>query len=234
MSNKLWLFAALFLLIGPLSADDFRVLETTGTTNVTLGQALKAGDRITTGRDGRVQFASPAGTILHVGPSSVLEVEDDSLFHRLYVKTGRLFGKFASVKKDGERSFRVRTPVIVCAVRGTELAVDVSSSAEVQAGVQEGEVEVVPVEPSTSTITETTVSTTPVTEPVVVLSSGIGVIARAHEPIVKILEIPPLLVSSADWFKSIREQVPSLRERYKEFNKPAKIQPKKIDLPRPK
>lgn len=106
---------------------------------------LQAGDRIETGRNGRAEVAFEADSLLELGPNSVFVVdaaeEEDTW---LDLAWGSFVAKLKSLSSRG-RSMRVRTPTAVAAVRGTELAVEVSEDGTTEVGVfDEGKVAVMP------------------------------------------------------------------------------------------
>lgn len=105
------------------------------------GVPLAAGDRLVTGEKGEVELASKEGTVLQLKEKTYFRLQTArSGKTSFFVKVGRFLGRFASSKETGV-STRVRTPVVVASVRGTELAVDVAEGGETQGGVQEGVVD---------------------------------------------------------------------------------------------
>ncbi|MHB0997091.1 MAG: FecR family protein [Elusimicrobiales bacterium] len=83
---------------------------------------LSAGDEVRTLRDGEAEILMNTGSRVRLSPGSSFEVSaEDGAMEALRLSFGRLK---AWVRKSG-RSFSVRTPTAVCAVRGTEFALDV-------------------------------------------------------------------------------------------------------------
>ena len=139
----------------------------------------------------------------------------------------------------------------VAAVRGTELGIVVDENKEMQAGVVEGEVAFGPdVEPSTSDVKTDEATPVQVSSASVEGSSATIVMDRADDDVsassapqsgeivvhgsqgvvykpgvspVKMAQIPPLVVSSLDWFQSVRARVPALREQWKELDTPSQM-----------
>ncbi len=84
---------------------------------------LSKGDRIVTGKDGRLELAFAAENALELGSGSVLTLigirKADTI---LGLDAGRFV---AQVKKLLKRRYRIRTPTSVTAVRGTQFAVEI-------------------------------------------------------------------------------------------------------------
>ncbi len=112
-----------------------------GGIDAVVDMPLEAGDRIETGSKGRVEMALEAESVLELGADSAFEIESlsfkDSIFS---LELGWIVAKIESlVSRRGQ--FRVRTPVAVAAVRGTEFAVEVDPEGHTDVGVfDEGKV----------------------------------------------------------------------------------------------
>ncbi|MCB4756074.1 MAG: FecR family protein [Elusimicrobia bacterium] len=239
-----------------IPAEEFHVTLAEGRAGLVPADARKAsparkgililpGDRLITGKNGRVQMATREGSVLEIREESNLLVEEISDRTKMFfLKVGKLLGRIASLKERKNKSpYRIRTPVVLACARGTELALNVDENQELQAGVMEGEVEfekerieeepaeeLKPVEVlSSATVTSSTAAevapegTAPEGPSKVVVGKSEGLIANPGKPIVKTNEIPPLLVSSLDWFKQIREQIPTLKEEWKALDYPSRM-----------
>ena len=101
-----------------------------------LQMPLEPGDMLKTGRDGSVRVVLDGEAVVELGSSTVMTVNSLSYSASVIdLKQGSLLGK---IKKlfSRQRAFEVRTPAAVCAVRGTEFAVEhEAESDETVAGV---------------------------------------------------------------------------------------------------
>ncbi len=102
------------------------------------GAPLEPGDRVRVPAGGRVELVTPEGDVLEIQEESELEVEASAPKDRsLRLALG---GLLAKLLPDPEKKFRVRTPLAVAAVRGTEFGLDVSAEGATEVGVAEGAV----------------------------------------------------------------------------------------------
>ena len=103
---------------------------------VQLQMPLEQGDMLKTGSDGSVRLILDGEAVVELGSSTVLTVR--SLGYSasaIDLKQGSLLGKIKNLFSR-QRAFEVRTPAAVCAVRGTEFAVEhEADSDETVAGV---------------------------------------------------------------------------------------------------
>ena len=107
---------------------------------------LDADEVVKTGADGQVQLGIFAEANVLLGPKTEIRVsklaarvEEDSV---LEVLAGRAFFKIKPIREGEDRQpFRLKTPTMTIAVRGTEFFVNVSEEAEV-VGTHQGLVEV--------------------------------------------------------------------------------------------
>ncbi len=172
--------------------------EGTEISPVVTGLTLDPGDRLVTGKTGRVEFATKAGTVMELKENSHLTVESFSgQVSKFFLKVGRLFGKFASAQTTQHR-YNIQSPVTVAAVRGTELAMCVEENGETQAGVNEGTVSFESAEGE------------------IVVEESQGIIVKPNEKPEHLKEIPPLVAKDLAWFPHIRNRVPRLREQWKD------------------
>jgi ferric-dicitrate binding protein FerR (iron transport regulator) len=107
------------------------------------GQTVAAGAKIATGADGEADLLFEDGSAMHVGANARLQLQTARKkdgWREVMVKlwSGRLFSQVA--KKTEPAHYRVRTPVAVAAVRGTEFVTDASDQGS-QLAVFEGSVE---------------------------------------------------------------------------------------------
>jgi len=238
------LFSALLLgVISLPSAEtplEYRVTQVSGETGfipkdgkeispLSAGISLEPGDRLVTGKNGRVEFATRAGTVMELKENSSLTVETISdQVSKFFLKVGRLFGKFASAATTGH-SYSIESPVTVAAVRGTELGMCVEETGETQAGVTEGTVVFSPVSDSEESISPVAVGGVPVEMPGwkegdVTVEESKGIVVKPHERPEHLNEIPPLVVKDLTWFPAARERVPKLREQWKDRQPMARLQ----------
>ncbi|HXT01605.1 MAG TPA: FecR family protein [Elusimicrobiota bacterium] len=93
--------------------------------NVAVGAVLAKGDGIRTGADSRAAIVFDDRSRVEVGPKSLFVLEEAETKAAAMRLT---FGSLrAWVEKIPSRRFEVRTPTAVCAVRGTEFAIDVDA-----------------------------------------------------------------------------------------------------------
>ena len=126
--------------VGGLRGEVF-VKSASGMVRIGPNYIMRQGDEIRTGKHSRVELMLIDGSRIRLGPESVFQVEElqQRLGFRLTV------GKFrAWVRRSMSRRFRVRTPSVAVAVRGTEFAVS-EAVAGALVEVFRGEVEAVPV-----------------------------------------------------------------------------------------
>lgn len=92
---------------------------------VAKGDPLAEGDSLRTGADGRATVVFDDASRVEVGPKSLFVLEEaESKTAAMRLNFGSLR---AWVAKIASRRFEVRTPTAVCAVRGTEFAIDVDA-----------------------------------------------------------------------------------------------------------
>lgn len=126
--------------VGALRGEVF-VKTASGMVRIGPRYIMRQGDEIRTGKHSRIELALVDGSRIRLGPESVFKAEElqKKLTFRLTV------GKFrAWVKRAMSRRFRVRTPNVAVAVRGTEFAVS-EGAAGALVEVFRGEVEAMPV-----------------------------------------------------------------------------------------
>lgn len=150
------LLAALLALASPPAAAseehwDARLTEVAGTVLVhpggggepaaaEAGMPLVEGDRVSVAEGGSAEIGLHGGSLIHLNAGSEFTLQalrrNDSLFR---LDLGSLLAKIESL---GTRRMRFQTPALVCAVRGTELGVEVEGD-DAHVGVfDEGELEV--------------------------------------------------------------------------------------------
>lgn len=108
------------------------------------GLAIGPNDRIRTKPRSSCDIELDDGSMIHVAANSETSVDRLELKEEEHVSSFKLlFGKvIASISKLKKTKMEIRTPIAVCAVRGTEFAVETSSS-DTNVGVFEGQVAVV-------------------------------------------------------------------------------------------
>ncbi len=127
MKYLIYLTVSLFL---SHSRASWTVIKTEGTVNVKLNDILPAGAHLITGDGGKVKLKS-GPTIMFVGSQSDLVINDDikepsvSIFNIAYGKLR------AIVQKTKEPTLKVKTPVAIVGVRGTEFFVSIQGAKEV-------------------------------------------------------------------------------------------------------
>jgi FecR-like protein len=117
-------------------------VTTTGAAQVSLKQedALKAGDMIRTGRNGRVLLVRGEETIL-ISPNSVIGVpaeKKDGMSTTILQQAGSIL---LEVEKRNIKHFEVETPYLAAVVKGTQFSVTVDG-ASTRVDVRRGQVEV--------------------------------------------------------------------------------------------
>jgi hypothetical protein len=117
-------------------------VATTGAAQVSLKQedALKAGDTIRTGRNGRVLLVRGEETIL-ISPNSVIGVpaeKKDGMSTTIVQQAGSIL---LEVEKRNVKHFEVETPYLAAVVKGTQFSVTVDG-ASTRVDVRRGQVEV--------------------------------------------------------------------------------------------
>ncbi len=141
-------------------ADDAlkpRVVFAEGTVSVTraeqdakgspllTGELLSVGDSIRTGPDGTCEFELPGIGMFGLGPDSRATI-DAHLFEKrrgaVSLEAGRITSKIERL--GGKDSFILRTPSIVCGVRGTIFTTSLRPDGELSLRVSEGSVSVFP------------------------------------------------------------------------------------------
>lgn len=86
---------------------------------------MAPGDKVHTGRGGRVTVQFRDGSQVVLGPFAIFTVEAETPRETtIFLAAGKLW---AAVSKNAGRRFSVRTPTAVAAVRGTEFSVEVRS-----------------------------------------------------------------------------------------------------------
>jgi len=94
--------------------------------NAKVGQEIAEGDHIRTGRDGQVKIEFADGNTMYIKKNSVVIVEalardGDTGKYDAVFKTTRARIKAQIDEKKDLNTFEIRTPVVVCGVRGTVL-----------------------------------------------------------------------------------------------------------------
>ncbi len=108
---------------------------------------LSPGDKIITGKDGRVQMYCFGGRgKVEIGKNTVLVIKNNDGYGSLSLIAGQVDFKIKKIKKDVkkylEKYFKVYCPTVAIAVRGTEFSVHVHESKAADIAVVEGSVEV--------------------------------------------------------------------------------------------
>jgi hypothetical protein len=190
------------------------------------GLTLEAGDRLVTGKEGHVQFATKEGTVMELKENSNLQVESfSSEVSRFFLRMGKLLGKFAPTSQT-KHSYNIHTPVAVAAVRGTELAMCVEEDGRTEAGVIEGQVAFGPSEEAISQPTETepAIEKPDWKEGEILVGESKGIVVKSKEKPEQLSQLPPIAVQEITWFPHIRERIPSLKEQWKDLTPPARMQ----------
>ncbi len=109
---------------------------------VAQGQELHAGDTVQTGEGGRVEISLPSGTLLRLGESSRLTLQD-AVPQKTFSARLLLGNVWAKVHKLlAAETFHIETENGVAGVRGTEFRVEVAPQQEDLVRVYEGVVQV--------------------------------------------------------------------------------------------
>lgn len=143
MLRQLFAVATIALLTAsPAWAEIARVKTSTGNAVVERGSArlpakaglqLSAGDRLVTGKDGRISLSFIDNTRFSVGPNSRIAVNDFTYDRTrqkgsflTQVDRGSLAIVSGQIAKSGKDAMKVRTPNSLLGVRGTRFIVEVS------------------------------------------------------------------------------------------------------------
>ena len=129
------------LIISPANAQIARIKQSVGNAAIErgatripagVGQQLLAGDRLVTGKDGRISVTFIDNTRFAVGPNShvaVSQFEYDRTRQRgqfvTQVNRGSLAVVSGKIAKSGRDTMKVRTPNSLLGVRGTRFIVKV-------------------------------------------------------------------------------------------------------------
>jgi hypothetical protein len=130
------------LAVSPASAEIARVKNSVGAAAIERGTArvpakpglqLNPGDRLVTGKDGRISLSFIDNTRFSVGPNSRVSVSEfayDRTRQRgtflTQVDRGSLAIVSGHIAKSGRDAMKVRTPNSLLGVRGTRFVVEVS------------------------------------------------------------------------------------------------------------
>ena len=128
-------------------AGDVQLLEPGATSWLTLKSAvpLKEGTRLKTGPGASCEILAVDGTFINLYENSDAAIETlklgaDTRDYGFNFIKGRILWLAAKIKRKASR-FEIRTPSVVCAVRGTDFHITVSSAAS-DIGLFEGELDV--------------------------------------------------------------------------------------------
>lgn len=143
MLRRLCAVAALSsLAVSPALAEIARIKSSTGAAVIERGTArlqakpgllLSAGDRLVTGKNGRISLSFIDNTRFSVGPNSRVAVSDFTYDRTrqkgsflTQVDRGSLGIVSGQIAKSGKDAMKVRTPNSLLGVRGTRFIVEVS------------------------------------------------------------------------------------------------------------
>jgi hypothetical protein len=129
------------ILATPAAAEIARIKQSSGTASVqrsgqmlraSAGLQLQPGDRLVTGKDGRISITFVDNTRFAVGPNSKVSVsqfEYDRMRQQgsfvTQVDRGSLAVVSGKIAKSGRDAMKVRTPNTLLGVRGTKFIVEV-------------------------------------------------------------------------------------------------------------
>lgn len=106
------------------------------------GLPLEPGDHVRTGEDGEAEIALSRNAVWLMRPQAELVAERlETNAGRFSLFQGALLGKVDSTSDGALQHWEFNTPTAVCAVRGTEFAIEVSKEEGAHLAVFEGEVE---------------------------------------------------------------------------------------------
>ena len=215
------------------------------------GVTLQGGDRLITGNGGRVEIAAKQGTVLELKEKSYFRIQNLAAGKSsFYLKMGRLLARFAPSSQTGT-TYRVRTPTVVAAVRGTELGVAVADNGGTEGGVIEGRVDfkkspddpkavmswsdedprleedVIPAEAGIQSVNLSSEATgSPIKtfgDDSISVGPSEGIAVKPNGMPEKLPGLPPVIVSDLAWFTSVRERVPKLRDEWKDLDVPSQM-----------
>ena len=142
MFQKSMLLMVLSVLsVAPAAAQIARVKQSVGTAVIERGSArlpavpgvqLAAGDRLVTGKDGRISVTFVDNTRFAIGPNSDVAVSQFDYDHTrqrgafvTQVNRGSLAVVSGRIAKSGRDAMKVRTPNSLLGVRGTRFIIEV-------------------------------------------------------------------------------------------------------------
>ena len=122
-----------FVIASPAFAEIARIKQSSGTAFVERNaQQLLAGDRLVTGKDGRMSLTFVDNTRFAVGPNSRISVSEfqyDKTRQKgsfvTQVDRGSLAVSSGKIAKSDRDAMKVRTPNTLLGVRGTKFIVEV-------------------------------------------------------------------------------------------------------------
>lgn len=116
---------------------DIRLGTTAGRPAPQSGDALRPGERITTGKDGAASLVLKDGTVLTLGPNTTADLsqfqfdattqEGNLVLELLQGSVRVVTGLLAKINPD---RFKVKTPTAVVGVRGTDFIVEATPTTE--------------------------------------------------------------------------------------------------------
>jgi FecR protein len=116
---------------------DIRLGKDAGRAAPQPGDALRPGDRITTGKDGAASLVLKDGTVLTLGPNTTADLsqfqfdtttqEGNFVLELLQGSVRVVTGLLAKINPD---RFKVKTPTAVVGVRGTDFIVEATPATE--------------------------------------------------------------------------------------------------------
>ena len=113
--------------------------------NAEFGMPVHAGDQIRTGSGSFAEITFDNATLLKVGPSSTLKIDDvskngGSFKAAFSLAAGKLHALFRKLNQEDSGTFEIRTKMALAAVKGTDIVI-VSSDEDTGLGVFEGAVD---------------------------------------------------------------------------------------------
>ncbi len=121
-------------------SGDVSMITTAGAVALADGAALKPGDNVRTGQNGRILLVRGQESML-ISPNTVMSISKDkleSLSTTIIQQTGSIL---LEVEKRNVKHFKVETPYLAAVVKGTQFRVTVDESGA-QVDVTRGQVEV--------------------------------------------------------------------------------------------
>jgi hypothetical protein len=122
---------------------DVKLIRSGRTIKVNMGDIVKSGDMIKTGKGATITLNYKDGSKITIQQNSTARIGSKGIkgSENVSLVSGNLSGKFTKLAKGG-KSKRVYGPTIVCAIRGTEFKMGVSKGGDSRVDLAEGKLNI--------------------------------------------------------------------------------------------